>query len=366
MRLSTFLSFTVLVVSQAFAKGYNTCSHPRERNCVLVHNGADTCTTPSVRREWRDLEDSEKKAFLDAVKCLSYMPHGDLVLTNATPGIPAYDIRSSKYDDFVYTHMDTNVKDHFTALFLPWHRWYLLHFEKTLRDQCSFEGALPFWDWSRDTEAGIQNSSIFNSSTTHGIGTLGTSATNYSVTDGVFWDVKRAYPKPHITKRNYTTHPFKTQTFPFTFTDVEMSASMAFMPEKIDELVMGSAGNYTDFQYKMDGERAQGMHNAAHLMMQGDLGNPLWSPNDVLFWMHHAHLDCIWARWQANKTENAMAFGGGLTQNLTFYDLHPVGSAPDASLDSELPTSGLAGSGPVYVRDMMSAKGAGLCYRCAF
>ncbi|QRV80544.1 tyrosinase [Ceratobasidium sp. AG-Ba] len=332
----------------------------------VLPNNDNTCAKPQIRKEWRKLEDQEKKAFLDAVKCLSYTPHGTLELTNATPGIPPYRYISSKYDDFVYTHMDTNVKDHFTALFLPWHRWFLWQFEKTLQDQCGYEGALPYWDWSKDTETGIPNSPIFNSSATYGLGTLPTSATNYTITDGAFWNITRAYPKPHIIQRNFTTQPFKTQPFPFAFKDHEMTAATTFAPERVEELIAGSAGNYTDFQSKMDGDRAQGMHNAAHLMMQGDLGNPLWSPNEPLFWLHHSHLDCVWARWQANRTENAMAFGGGLTQNLTHFDLHPVGSAPEATLDSELPTSGLGGSKKVYVRDMMRIESEGLCYQCAY
>jgi hypothetical protein len=40
-------------------------------------------------------------------------------------------------------------------------------------------------------------------------------------------------------------------------------------PEEVMKLVDGSAGNYTDFAYKLDGVRAQGPHNAAHLMMGG-------------------------------------------------------------------------------------------------
>ncbi|QRV80542.1 tyrosinase [Ceratobasidium sp. AG-Ba] len=332
---------------------------------VVAHKNI-TCTAPSVRKEWRDLKDREKKAFLDAVKCLGRKPHGKLTLSNATAGVPPYNSNSSLYDDFVYTHIDSNVKDHFTALFLAWHRWYLSVFEKKLHEKCGYNGTIPFWDWSKDVEVGIPNSSIFNSSREYGLGTLPPSDTNSSVTDGAFWNVKRAYPEPHHVKRDFTLYPFRTQTFPFPFPNPDMPATAAFTPAKVDELVGGSAGDYKNFQYMMDGVSAQGMHNAAHLMMRGDLANPYWSPNDVLFWLHHAHLDCIWARWQANKTENAMAFGGGLTQNLTHFDENPVGSDPPANLGSELPTAGLNGPGKVYVRDMMSTTKRGLCYKCAY
>lgn len=48
-----------------------------------------------------------------------------------------------------------------------------------------------------------------------------------------------------------------------------MPATDAFTPKAIETIVNGSRGNYTDFAYKIDGARAQGPHNAAHLMMGG-------------------------------------------------------------------------------------------------
>lgn len=31
-----------------------------------------------------------------------------------------------------------------------WHRYFLHAFEQTLRRECSYEGALPYWDWTLD------------------------------------------------------------------------------------------------------------------------------------------------------------------------------------------------------------------------
>ncbi|QRV95100.1 tyrosinase [Ceratobasidium sp. AG-Ba] len=319
-----------------------------------------------VRKEWRSLSDNEKKEFLNAVKCLGNKPHGKLTLTNATPGIPPYNNESSLYDDFVYTHMDVNFKVHFTALFLAWHRWFLWLFEKTLHEKCKYRGTIPFWDWSKDVSGGIPNSSIFNSSKTYGLGTLPPSGTNAPVTDGVLWNTTRAYPEPHIITREYTPYPWRLDIFPFPIQDRDVPVSAVITPQKVDELVMGSAGNYTNFQYMLDGVNAQGVHSAPHLVVGGDMPNLYWSTNDVLFWLHHGQLDCIWARWQANKTENALAFSGGLTQNVTYYDQYPLGTSPLASLDSELPTAGLDGPRKVYVRDMMDTKSGWLRYKCQY
>ncbi|KAG8793439.1 hypothetical protein FRC12_002735 [Ceratobasidium sp. 428] len=323
------------------------------------------CTSPlKVRKEWRDLNDAGRKAFIDAVKCLGTKPHNStLAPTGATSGIPPVNTSSSYYDDFVYAHMDSNVKDHFTAIFFPWHRWYLHTFEKALKEMCGFTGTIPFWDWSRDV-ANIPASPVFNSSVTHGLGTFGTASNNYTVTDGAFGNTIRAYLEPHRVSRRYDHYPFATKTFPFDFTKPNMSAPETFTPAIIHSIVTGSIGNFTDFAYKIDGEWAQGPHNAAHLMIKGDLSNPLFSPNDLIFWLHHGHLDCIWARWQANNTANKDAMSGGLTQDLPHYDQYPVGAPPQVQKTTSLPTVGLSPS--VRVIDVMSTKNQYLCYKCAY
>ncbi|KAG8791499.1 hypothetical protein FRC12_009030 [Ceratobasidium sp. 428] len=331
----------------------------------VLANSSSECKNPEVRKEWRDMSDAQKKEFIRAVKCLGGKPHNSkLAPSGATSGIPPMNKRASYYDDFVYAHMDSNVKDHFTGLFLPWHRWYLHWLEKALKDECGFQGTLPFWDWSRDTKNGIEASPVFNSSKIYGLGTLGSNATNYTVTDGAFGTVFRAYPTPHVVTRQYNAYPFKKQVFPFEFSKPDMPATDSFTPEALQKVVKGSRGNYTDFAYNIDGVRAQGMHNAAHLMMGGDLANPLVSPNDPMFYMHHANLDRIWALWQNYNWQNKNAYGGGLTQNLPEYDTYPVGAPPAANKTCYLPTVGL--SDPVQVKDVMDMENGYLCYKYAY
>ncbi|KAG9120199.1 hypothetical protein FRC07_004393, partial [Ceratobasidium sp. 392] len=97
-----------------------------------------------IRKEWRDLSDSEKKAYVKALKCLDSQPHtSKLKPSGATPGIPPMSAGVSHYDDFVYAHMDSNIKDHFTAIFFPWHRWFLHTFEEALKKECGYKGTLP-------------------------------------------------------------------------------------------------------------------------------------------------------------------------------------------------------------------------------
>ncbi|KAH7339062.1 Di-copper centre-containing protein [Rhizoctonia solani] len=320
----------------------------------------NTCESPYIRKEWRELSSEEQAGFITALKCLGEKPHANLVPTGFTSGIVDINPSSSRYDDFVYAHMDTNIKDHFTGLFLPWHRWYLTALEKELRSKCNYAGYLPYWDWSLDS-GDVTASPVFSSSTTHGFGSFGTGPV-FTVTDGAFSNVQRAYPSPHVITRNFKPKPFEEQVFPFEFTTPDLLASDTFTPAKIDEIVNGFPGDYVGFAAHMDGVRAQGMHNAAHLMTRpGDLSNPSYSPNDPLFFLHHANLDRIWDKWQRKSTQNAAAYGGGSVQKLEEYDTYPVGAAPAVSTSSDLPTCGLDGT--LTVSDVMSTNGGYLCFR---
>ena len=49
------------------------------------------CTTPAVRREWRDLSKDEKADYIKAVKCLSSIPS-------------RLGLNGSLHDDFAYIH----------------------------------------------------------------------------------------------------------------------------------------------------------------------------------------------------------------------------------------------------------------------
>ncbi|KAG9079785.1 hypothetical protein FS749_008244 [Ceratobasidium sp. UAMH 11750] len=326
---------------------------------------APTCSGPYQRKEWRELTSTQQAAFITAVKCLGdpvAHPHSaGLSPTGFTSGIAPVDTTSSRYDDFVYGHMDTNIKDHFTGLFLPWHRWYLSAFEKALRDECSYTGYLPYWDWSLDA-ADVSAAPVFSSNPTTGFGTFGTAANNYVVTDGAFAGVNRAYPSDHYVARNLTAYPFVNKIFPFDFANPNKKASDAFTPAEMSYIENNFSGDFVSFAAYMDGVRAQGMHNAAHLQfLPGDMSNPSFSPNDVIFFLHHANLDRVWAKWQSKSAANAASYGGGSVQDLPNYDTYPVGKGPALTTSSTIYTAGLAASDPI-VADVMSTTGGYLCY----
>lgn len=130
----------------------------------------------------------------------------------------------------------------------------------------------------------------------------------------------------------------------------------------------------------MDGVRAEGMHNAAHLMLDGyilllilcvvssndpysDMSDIGHSPNDPVFFLHHANLDRIWAAWQSHDPANMFAVGGGLTQDLVNYDEFPAGAPPFVGADEQLRFSGLT-TEPT-LGEVLRTKGDLLCYEYA-
>lgn len=89
-----------------------------------------------TRKNQRDLTRTEKRRLVDAILKLK---------------------RSGRYDDFVVMHREYYVMDtenrprpaHMTSSFFPWHRRYLLEFERAL--QAVDPGvSVPYWDWTRD------------------------------------------------------------------------------------------------------------------------------------------------------------------------------------------------------------------------
>ncbi|KAL7749546.1 hypothetical protein RI367_005101 [Sorochytrium milnesiophthora] len=45
-------------------------------------------------------------------------------------------------------------------------------------------------------------------------------------------------------------------------------------------------------------------HNQFHNYLGGHMGNPMFSPSDPVFWVHHAYIDLLWATWQSLRPQN--------------------------------------------------------------
>lgn len=125
-----------------------------------------TCSNPRVRQEWDSYSDSDRQAYLSAIKCLqSRPPNGQ------------FSQSKSRYEDLVALHQTLTPNVHGSAKFLIWHRYYLFTFEDILRSECGFDRNLPWWDETRYS-GHFADSSIFSDQWYGGINAGGNCITN--------------------------------------------------------------------------------------------------------------------------------------------------------------------------------------------
>ncbi|KAF8756035.1 Common central domain of tyrosinase [Rhizoctonia solani] len=267
------------------------------------------CTRPKIRREWSTLPQSKRDAFHKAVKCLQSKPsivETGGVAKNCTTTTPTSTIPSIK------------PVLHKVAAFFPWHRYYLLIRERDLSD-CGYSDGIPYWDWTRDagSVSDFKNSPIFNPKTGFG-GTgypEGDNSTASCVKKGPYAGMRVNFPEPHCLRRSFNL----TSDMPGNWTSSVVKKIM----------------DYPDYiRFWNDTERIP--HDNIHRAVGGDLRRQ-FSPNEPLFFVHHAQVDRMWTLWQGQYNVNT------------------------ASLDDTMKFLGLAEDRSV--KSLMDTLSNGLCYK---
>jgi tyrosinase len=193
-----------------------------------------------ARKDQTKLSDAEWSAFIDAISRL----HGTGAPTPA-------------YREFVAVHVDamTGVGMDWGVHtmpsmgmvgrnFLAWHRQYLLRFEQQLQRVGGADISVPYWDWIRHPviPEPLADRRLLRR-----------------------WSVKRGQWDP------------------------------AWLPtRRVVNAVLAEPG-YTAFQSDLEA-----IHGGAHNAVGGDMATSR-SPNDPLFWLHHANVDRLFAKWQGSS-----------------------------------------------------------------
>jgi len=325
------------------------------------------CTNPSVRREWRRLSRRERADWIRAVKCLNSLPHNSSLAPtyNLTyTQIPPINTSTSYFDDFIYTHMDLNPAIHVTGHFFPWHRAYVKDFETALKQKCGYKGTQPYWDWRLDT-SNFENSTIWDTDPTSGLGSWGDPNNDYQIHDGGFADFHVSYPSPHKIRRQYV--PVAPFFSPLPLAELFTSASQS-------AIINGFVGDFPGFQTAIE----PGSHGAIHIILGGDMsgtcpsnapsscvGGPKWSPNDPIFMLHHGMVDKIWYDWQRVNPTNFWSYRGGTVSTLSLVDgsldpTFPNGAPPFIDFATPIPTDGILNNYTIF--ELMDTKNDRLCY----
>ncbi|MGC3003510.1 tyrosinase MelC2 [Streptomyces sp. G35A] len=232
----------------------------------------------TVRRNQADLTTEEKRRFVAALLELK---------------------RSGRYDTFVTTHNAFIVSDtdqgertgHRSPSFLPWHRRFLLEFERALQS-VDASVALPYWDWTADASV---RSSLWAPDFLGGSGR----SRDGRVMDGPFAGSTGNWPVTvRVDGRTYLRRSLGSggRALP---TRAEVESVLAMPTYDMPPWNSGSDG----FRNHLEGWRGVNLHNRVHVWVGGQMATGA-SPNDPVFWLHHAYIDRLWAEWRRRHPDS--------------------------------------------------------------
>ncbi|KAK6850538.1 monooxygenase [Apiospora arundinis] len=268
---------------------------------TIIRQADNGCTNPTKRVEWRTMTPEVQKQYVNAVLCLKTKPSG-------------MGLNTSRYDDFPYVHTNLDKTIHSVAMFLPWHRLFVQVYEESLRN-CGYTGPMAYWDWTLDT-ADVSKAPVWDAVMAFGgngnpaIDPMGRDTSKKCLVDGPLKNFEVAYTmkglNPHCLTRNWNS-------------GIEAPGNMladAYTKEVIDGI--SALSNYKDFRYKLEG----GPHGAIHSAVGGDM-SPATSPNDPIFFLHHAQIDRLWTQWQQENPRRKEPGEASLKDVMPYLDLVP-------------------------------------------
>ncbi|QRW00473.1 tyrosinase [Ceratobasidium sp. AG-Ba] len=296
---------------------------------ALPSQKRQSCTNPTVRKEWRSLTQDQRDQFHKATKCLQTKPSN-------VGG-------QSLFDRYSSLHVDMFGDIHYVAAFLPWHRYFLQARQQGLVD-CGYTGPFPYWDWTIDADANnMSGSKIFDPVVGFGGNGVFNANRQYCVKDGPYGTQSNfsiAYPQKRCLQRRFNMG-----------SRWQMQGSQ-HTSRMINNIMQNT--RYTDFEEQLE----EGPHDAVHNEVAGDMAAS-FSPDDVLFFLHHCNVDRIWANWQKQNSTRLQAYGGNTVQGQEDNDSSRY---PLATLDDNISLAGLQGLPDVKVRDVMNTQSGALCY----
>jgi len=292
----------ILDVSEHVTCQYHIQIQIEESVCEQI-----SCTGCRVRRSWTQMEASSRKSYID-------------LLTDIRAGTKGIDIKT-RYDDLIKLHKDNFFNDiHFNAVFLPWHRWYILQMENLLREvePCI---TIPFWEW----EMHGANSKLWtNDYPVWGADNykLGSIASGGCVSDGPFAEASYMKTDGTCIRRDQGG-------WIGDLSDIE-----TIITDNNDPSAFGTFRNSLD-----------GFHGTLHGAVGGDFGNSN-SAELPEFFLHHGNVDRIWAKWQ----EQGAAFVNAWDSASTWNEVMPATDNATPALFADLSSHGIDGDVPVCVQ----------------
>jgi len=229
------------------------------------------CKKVLPRKEWRNLSKNERLAFIGRMN----------EIHNEAKGTASF------FDKLAKIHSETNRGIHGNPSFLPWHRYFLYKVEQELQ-KTGQDITIPYWDWAYDSQAPEHAPLWGDEPDKLGRGGSKDPKVRECVTTGGFAGRKVMNPTPHCLKRTI---------------DWDKNFLAFASPEQLNSMIR-SASTYDDFRKSLEGP-----HGAVHVSIGGDM-RQMSSPNDPVFFIHHAMVDKIWFDFQQARPELANTING--------------------------------------------------------
>jgi tyrosinase len=203
------------------------------------------------------LNDANLQAYRDAVKAMK--------------ALPASDARNWTKQAEIHN----NFCPHRNWFFLPWHRAYLVAFERICRQLSGKKDfALPYWDWTGDPQLPAAFADP-----------------NYNGQPNPLFDGNRS---------SQTVSISTTWAGASVISQIDNEPTFeAFASTK----PASSGGSQPWRNPATEGLLESSPHDHVHTSISGDMGT-FMSPLDPIFWLHHCNIDRIWDRWNTNGHAN--------------------------------------------------------------
>lgn len=178
------------------------------------------------------------------------------------------------------THHDRSWRSVMNApLFLPWHRAYLIYFERAIRDQSATgKVGIPWWDWSSPSShiSGVPEA-------------FSVPAVNNQLNPLFQAWIYAPFARPPISRW--------TRRFP---------GNPALLPTQARVQELLNLTQFSDFSQQVEDihDFVHGWTGSNNGSVGGDMGNLGTAAWDPVFWSHHCMIDRLWNLWQLRQGGN--------------------------------------------------------------
>jgi len=241
-------------------------------------------------------------------------------ITTQTLGFQGPPFPVSTYDQFVIWHfvaMNTPTPAdgpnprarnaaHRGSVFLPWHRFMLLLFERHLQrvlQDPTF--GLPYWSWESDGDLDPPDqpsSALWKDTGIGGDGAVSTGPFAYDPTQPTsfrlhfYQDLRNGRFVYNEAGRALFRQLGSARSLPTTADVVDvLETQNSYDNPEWDSAAPGFRNVLEGWSYSPP-TAGSGLHNRVHVWIGGDMG-PGTSPNDPAFYLNHCNVDRIWEAW---------------------------------------------------------------------